>query len=136
MLEETNIISSVFSRESDVYLGMDYNSILLNRFAIKLKEYLKDLSTDRKPVYDFGWLADYTHISANFGLYRKGFQERTEWEVNAELINSGLNVSSSTTTDQNISRRLSVELHLPEDSFVADYLYGTSVPITYLDHLS
>ncbi len=129
MLEETNIISSVFSQESDVYFGMDYNRhFLLNRFAIKLKEYLKDLSTDRKPVYDFGWLADYTHISANFGLYRKGFQERTEWEVNAELINSGLNVSSNTTTDQNSQARLSVELHLPEDSFVADYLYGTSVP--------
>ncbi|MGN7864869.1 phospholipase effector Tle1 domain-containing protein [Chryseobacterium sp. 22458] len=128
MMEETHKVASVFSTDTDIYFGTDYNRhILLNRFSAKLNEYVKDLSADRKPVYDFSWLADYTHISVNFGLYNDSSEQKTEWEVNAEFINNGLNVSSS-TSDQNSHIRLSAELHLPEDNFVTDFLYGTSVP--------
>ncbi|AYZ13553.1 hypothetical protein EGY05_17115 [Chryseobacterium arthrosphaerae] len=35
---------------------------------------------------------------------------------------------SGSTSDQNSHTRLSAELHLPEDTFVTDFLYGTSVP--------
>lgn len=128
MMEETHKVASVFSTDTDIYFGTDYNRhILLNRFSAKLNEYVNDLSADRKPVYDFSWLADYTHISANFGLYNDSLRQKTAWEANAELINNGLNVSGS-TSDQNSHTRLSAELHLPEDTFVTDFLYGTSVP--------
>ncbi|WP_431610897.1 T6SS phospholipase effector Tle1-like catalytic domain-containing protein [Chryseobacterium sp. 'Rf worker isolate 10'] len=129
MMEETNEILSVFSTENYAYFGTDYNKhAFLNRFYIKMKEYIKDLSVSKKPIYDFAKLADYTHISANFGLYSHSFRNRSQQEINIEMINNGLNVSSSTSVDQTSQTRLSVELHLPEDSFVADFLYGTSVP--------
>jgi hypothetical protein len=129
MLEETNAQVSIFSTESDAYFGIDYNKHpFLSRFYIKIKEYVKDLSAGKKPIYDFGKFADYTHISANFGLYSNSFLRRSQREINIELINNGLNVSSSTSVDQTGQKRLSAELHLPEDSFVADFLYGTSVP--------
>lgn len=129
MLEETHRVSPVFSLDHDIYFGMDYNRhSLLSRFSIKLQEYVKQLSAERKPVYDFERLAEYIHISSHFGLYTGGFSRKTEWEINAELINNGLNVSSSSTVDKGREARLSVELHLPEDNFVADFLYGTHVP--------
>lgn len=129
MMDETNTVLSVFSTENEAYFGTEYNKhFLLSRFYTKMKEYLKDLSADKKPIYDFSKFADYIHISSNFGVYRNSFQYKTQREINIELINNGLNVSSSTSVDQTSQRRLSVELHLPEDSFVADFLYGTSVP--------
>lgn len=129
MLEETNTKVSVFSTESDAYFGIDYNKHpFLSRFYIKIKEYVKDLAAGKKPIYDFWKFADYTHISANFGLHSNSFLKRSQREINIELINNGLNVSSSTSVDQTSQTRLSAELHLPEDSFVADFLYGTSVP--------
>lgn len=129
MLEETNTISSVFSHDNDVYFASDYNKHhFLNRFYKTLKEYVQDFTAYRKPIYDFEKLAEYIHISANFGLYSDGLLKRSEYEINLELINNGLNVSSSTSVDQESQTRLAVELHLPEDSFVADFLYGTSVP--------
>jgi len=129
MMDETNTISAVFSAGNEAYFGTDCNRhSFLDRFYIKMKEYIKDLSVNKKPVYDFGKFADYIHISSNFGLYSDGFRYRTQREINIELINNGLNVSSSTSVDQTSCTRLSAELHLPEDSFVADFLYGTSVP--------
>ncbi len=130
MMDETNTILSVFSTENEAYFGTDYNKhAFLNRFYIKMKEYVKDLSTNKKPIYDFERFADYTHISSNFGLYSDSFRYRTQREINIELINNGLNVSSRTSVDETSrTKRLSVELHLPEDSFVADFLYGTNVP--------
>jgi len=130
MMDETNAILSVFSTENEAYFGIDYNRhAFLNRFYIKMKEYVKDLSANKKPIYDFGRFADYIHISSNFGLYSNSFQYRTQREINIELINNGLNVSSSTSVDETSqAKRLSLELHLPEDSFVADFLYGTNVP--------
>ncbi|UTX50749.1 DUF2235 domain-containing protein [Chryseobacterium sp. MA9] len=129
MLEETNAKVSIFSTDNDAYFGTDYNKHpFLSRFYIKIKEYIKDLSAGKKPIYDFWKFADYTHISANFGLYSNSFLKKSQREINIELINNGLNVSSSTSVDQTSRTRLSVDLHLPEDSFVADFLYGTSVP--------
>lgn len=127
MLEETNKISSVFN--SGVYFEIDYKRHpLLESLLTELQTYIKDLSVDKKPVCNYDELADYIHISANFGLYSNNRLERSEYEINVELLNNGLNVSSSTTVDQSSQTRLSVELHLPEDNFVADFLYGTSVP--------
>ncbi|MGI9581050.1 T6SS phospholipase effector Tle1-like catalytic domain-containing protein [Chryseobacterium sp. RRHN12] len=129
MMDETNAVSAVFSAGNEAYFGTDYNRhSFLDRFYSKMKEYIKDLSVNKKPVYDFGKFADYIHISSNFGLYSDSFRYRTQREINIELINNGLNVSSSTSVDQTNCTRLSAELHLPEDSFVADFLYGTSVP--------
>ncbi|WP_374462929.1 DUF2235 domain-containing protein [Chryseobacterium sp.] len=129
MMDETNTVSAVFSTGNEPYFGTDYNRhSFLDRFYIKMKEYIKDLSVNKKPVYDFGKFADYIHISSNFGLYSDSFRYRTQREINIELINNGLNVSSGTSVDQTNCTKLSAELHLPEDSFVADFLYGTSVP--------
>lgn len=129
MMDETNTISAVFSAGNEAYFGTGYNRhSFLDRFYIKMKEYIKDLSVNKKPVYDFGKFADYIHISSNFGLYSDSFRYRTQREINIELINNGLNVSSSTSVDQTSCTRLSAELHLPEDSFIADFLYGTNVP--------
>lgn len=127
MLEETNKISSVFNL--DMYFEVEYSRHpLLESFYTELKTYMKDLSIDKKPIYNYHGLADYTHISANFGLYSNNQLGRSEYEINVELLNNGLNVSSNTTVDPDSQTRLSVELHLPEDNFVADFLYGTSVP--------
>lgn len=129
MMDETNAKSMVFSTENEAYFGTDYNKHpFLSRFYTKMKEYVKDLSINKKPIYDFERFADYIHISSNFGLYSDSFRYRTQREINIELINNGLNVSSNTSVDEASQTRLSVELHLPEDSFVADFLYGTSVP--------
>ncbi len=129
MLEETNTISPVFDSHDGMCFETDSDKHLsLEAFYEELKEYVKTLSADSKPQYNYSRLTDYIHISANFGLFSRNFPERSEQEVNAELINNGLNVSSSTSVDQDSRTRLSVELHLPEDSFVSDFLYGTSVP--------
>ncbi|MGU3376213.1 phospholipase effector Tle1 domain-containing protein [Chryseobacterium sp. M5A1_1a] len=127
MLEETNRLSPVFN--SDVYFEIDYKRHpLLESFYTELDGYIKNLSPNKKPIYNYHGLADYTHISANFGLYSDSLLKRSEYEMNVELLNNGLNVSSNTTVDPDSQIRLSVELHLPEDNFVADFLYGTSVP--------
>lgn len=127
MLEETNAVSPVFASGNE--LETDYGRHpLLRELYKELQEYVREFIIDKKPLYDYNILADYIHISANFGLYHDGLKARSEYEVNVELLNNGLNVSSSTIVDQKSNARLSVELHLPEDSFVSDFLYGTSVP--------
>ncbi|PKF74216.1 T6SS phospholipase effector Tle1-like catalytic domain-containing protein [Chryseobacterium sp. PMSZPI] len=129
MMEETNAISKVFNVNADPSFDWECEQhFWLNDFYEKLKEYTKNLSKEMKPVYDYGKLADYTHISSNFGLYNDILLKRSYHEINIELINNGLNVSSSTSVDNHNKERLSIELHLPEDSFVADFLYGTNVP--------
>ncbi|REC49703.1 phospholipase effector Tle1 domain-containing protein [Chryseobacterium pennipullorum] len=129
MLEETNFIHPVFSTENNIYFETDEcRHPVIKKIYRELQGYVKDLSTARKPIYPYEELKDYIHISGNFGLYSTRFLERTDYEINVELINNGLNVSSSTSVDQNTHTRLSVELHLPEDSFIADFLYGTNVP--------
>lgn len=127
MLDETNAIAEVFNAGN--YFAIDgVRHPLLRGMYEELKEYVKNLLVYKKPLYDYSELADYIHISANFGLYRNTMLKRTEYEMNVELLNNGLNVSSNTTVDKNSQTRLSVELHLPEDNFVFDFLYGTNVP--------
>ncbi|OCA79256.1 hypothetical protein BBH99_06400 [Chryseobacterium contaminans] len=127
MLQETNAISPVFISGKDFEIDYHRHPELEDLYK-EMLSYIKDLSTNRKPVYNYRKLADYIHISANFGLYYEGLSKRSEYETNVELLNNGLNVSSSTIIDQKSHARLSAELHLPEDSFVTDFLYGTSVP--------
>ncbi|ROI02557.1 DUF2235 domain-containing protein [Chryseobacterium sp. G0240] len=129
MLEETNDISMVFGSDADLYFEQDCQEhSFLDRFYTALKGYTKYLSPEMKPLYDYEKFVNYIHISANFGLYSEALLKKSYYEINAELINNGLNVSSSTVLDKDNQTRLSVELHLPEDSFVADFLYGTNVP--------
>lgn len=127
MLEETNAVSPVFT--SGNTFEIDYNRHpLLEKVYGELQDYVQDLDADKKPLYNFRKLVDYIHISANFGLYYNHQKSRSEYEMNVELLNNGLNVSGNTIVDQKKHARLSIELHLPEDSFVADFLYGSSVP--------
>ncbi|WP_312993315.1 T6SS phospholipase effector Tle1-like catalytic domain-containing protein [Chryseobacterium flavum] len=130
MMEETNQMAMVFDAGlSELYFGFDdERHSSLNHFYTELSEYLKCFLTDKKPMYRYDQLADYIHLSSNFGLYSKALLKKTKNEINAELINNSLNVSSSISVDIENQTRLCVELHLPEDSFVADFLYGTSVP--------
>ncbi|WP_419494195.1 T6SS phospholipase effector Tle1-like catalytic domain-containing protein [Chryseobacterium bernardetii] len=127
MLHETNAISPVFISgkefETDYHRHPELEGLYTEMLA-----YIKELSASRKPVYNYSKLADYIHISANFGLCHGGLSKRSEYEMNVELLNNGLNVSSSTIVDQKSHARLSAELHLPEDTFLTDFLYGTSVP--------
>ncbi|SDJ38831.1 T6SS phospholipase effector Tle1-like catalytic domain-containing protein [Chryseobacterium jejuense] len=127
MLQETNAISPVFASGKDFETDYHRHPLLEDLYE-EMRVYVKDLFIDRKPVYNYSKLADYIHISANFGLFHDGLSKRSEYEVNVELLNNGLNVSSSTMVDQKSHARLSAELHLPEDNFVAEFLYGTSVP--------
>ncbi|WET51713.1 DUF2235 domain-containing protein [Chryseobacterium indologenes] len=127
MLKETNEISPVFTSGKE--LEIDYKRHpLLESLYEEMSGYIKDLSINKKPKYNYDKLSDYIHIAANFGLYHDGLSKQSEYEMNVELLNNGLNVSSSTVVDQKSHTRLSAELHLPEDRFVADFLYGTSVP--------
>lgn len=127
MLDETNAINPVFDVNNSFKTNYSRHPFL-EALSEELKNYVKNISNDKKPSYNYNQLSDYIHISANFGLCSKGLLKGTEYEINVELLNIGLNVSSSTTVDQESGARLSVELHLPEDSFVADFLYGTNVP--------
>lgn len=129
MLDETNnVMSGIFSTDlthSGLEIGDD---AFLTAFYTDLAAYVKNFSPAMKPQYDYADFADYTHISANFGLYHEGVLQRSADEIEAELINIGLNVPSSTSAERGIQTRLLTDLHLPEDSFVVDFLYGTNVP--------
>lgn len=127
MREETNAISPMFISGKDFETDYKRHPLLESLYE-EILAYVKDLSLDKKPIYDYNRLADYIHIAANFGLCQDALSKRSEYEMNVELLNNGLNVSSSTIVDQKSHARLSAELHLPEDSFVADFLYGTNVP--------
>jgi hypothetical protein len=127
MLQETNAVSQVFTAGKEFETD-DSRHPLLTKLYEEMMRYVKDLSIDKKPKYNYSKLTDYIHISTNFGLYYDGLSKHSEYEMNVELLNNGLNVSSSTIVDQKSHARLSAELHLPEDSFVAEFLYGTSVP--------
>ncbi|MDN3691544.1 DUF2235 domain-containing protein [Chryseobacterium tructae] len=127
MLEETNAISQVFKSGNDLEIDYNRHAVLQGLYE-ELRDYVEQFSMAKKPSYNYNKLADYIHIAANFGLYNDHLKNRSEYEMNVELLNNGLNVSSNTTVDQTNNVRLSVELHLPEDSFVSDFLYGTNVP--------
>lgn len=130
MLEEVNAVSAMFSTtfsRADFEIETDQHGLLIELYAT-LEPYLKKLSKNLKPAYDYSQLADYTHISANFGLYSQNLLLRSGENIDAELINNGLNVPSSTSADHETRLKVSTDLHLPEDSLITDFLYGTNVP--------
>lgn len=129
MLEESNtVLPGIFSTDL-INSGLEIaDDTFLTYFHTDLATYVRNFSPALKPKYNYSGFADYTHISANFGLYSDHVLQRSAEEIEAELINNGLNVPSSTSVDQGIHTGLVTNLHLPEDSFVADFLYGTNVP--------
>ncbi|WP_228374921.1 hypothetical protein [Chryseobacterium oranimense] len=129
MLAETNNATpGIFSTDlANSGLEIVDDPFLAN-FEADLAAYVKSFLPALKPHYDYAGFADYTHISANFGMYHHDALQKSAGEIEAELINIGLNVPSSTSVDQGIQTRFLTELHLPEDSFVVDFMYGTNVP--------
>lgn len=127
MQQETNAVSPVFIPGKDFETDYSRHPLLEGLYE-EMLGYVKKLSIDEKPIYNYNKLKDYIHISANFGIYHDDLSKRSEYEMNVELLNNGLNVSSNTIVDEKSNARLSAELHLSEDSFVSDFLYGTSVP--------
>lgn len=129
MLDQThNVMPGIFSVDltgSGLEIG---NDAFLTDFYTDLTAYVKNFSPAMKPRYNYADFAEYTHISANFGPYHDDALQRSADEIEAELINIGLNVPSSTSADRGDQAKFLTDLHLPEDSFVTDFLYGTNVP--------
>ncbi|SDH65326.1 Uncharacterized alpha/beta hydrolase domain [Chryseobacterium taeanense] len=130
MLEESNAEKPIFSTdfsESDFLIDVEEHPYLAH-FSNTLENYAQNLSTEIKPVYDYQRLADYTHISANFGLYLPAILENSEDGGHAEFINNGLNVPGNYDDQLKVSQsKLQLEIHHIEDSIV-DYAYGTNIP--------
>ncbi|MDQ1097371.1 MULTISPECIES: T6SS phospholipase effector Tle1-like catalytic domain-containing protein [Chryseobacterium] len=129
MLEETNNITAVFSTgfsDSDFAIdGMRHP--YLSELSEELRRYMKLFPSGPKPVYDFQKLTGYLHVSANFGLYKSMSAENTE--VDAELINNGLNMPSNAKGYHvdSVDSVIHSDLLLSEDS-VIDYALGTNIP--------
>ncbi|WP_294287089.1 DUF2235 domain-containing protein [uncultured Chryseobacterium sp.] len=130
MIAETNTQKLVFRTDfspSDFEIEECEHPCLVE-LSKNLQQYVQTLSPDRKPVYHYAMLSDYTHISANFGLYHEALLQHPRGTAFAEFINNGLNVPghSSDQYHKNGSRSQS-EIHHIEDS-VVDYAYGTNIP--------
>jgi hypothetical protein len=130
MLEESNAGKKVFNTEfddSNFLINAEKHPYLLE-LSGKLEQYTEKLSPELKPAYNYRTLADYTHISANFGLYHPAISKNSAKEDFTEFINNGLNVPGN-SDDQFTANpsKLQVEIHHIEDS-VVDYAYGTNIP--------
>lgn len=130
MLKESNAEKQVFNTQfetSDFLIDADKHPYLI-RLARELEQYTENLLPALKPVYNYRILADYTHISANFGLYHPAIPKNSSKEDFTEFINNGLNVPGN-SDDQFTANpsKLQLEIHHIEDSFV-DYAYGTNIP--------
>lgn len=130
MLKESNAEKKVFNTEfddSDFLINPEKHPYLI-RLSAELESYTEKLSPELKPVYNYRTLADYTHISANFGLYHPAIPRNSSKEDLTEFINNGLNVPGN-SDDQFTANpsKLQVEIHHIEDS-VVDYAYGTNIP--------
>ncbi|MBL7881304.1 MAG: DUF2235 domain-containing protein, partial [Chryseobacterium gambrini] len=70
MLMETNAEQAVFNTDFDetTFEIHPEKHSYLTELSEALENYIKKLSSDLKPDYSYEKLADYTHISANFGL--------------------------------------------------------------------
>ncbi|MDQ0592961.1 hypothetical protein QFZ37_001330 [Chryseobacterium ginsenosidimutans] len=130
MLLESNAEEKIFSTnfsESDFEIDPNMHPYLIE-LSNALENYSKDLSSELKPNYNYKKLADYTHISANFGLYHPGLMLNSRSGANAEFINNGLNVPSNSDDQFSANQsKLQSEIHHVEDSIV-DYAYGTNIP--------
>ncbi|WP_428070155.1 T6SS phospholipase effector Tle1-like catalytic domain-containing protein [Chryseobacterium gambrini] len=130
MLMETNAGQAVFNTDFDetTFEIHPEKHPYLTELSEALKNYVKNLSSDLKPDYSYEKLADYTHISANFGLYHPALPMDLKSGANTEFINNGLNVPSHSDDQFNKNQsRLQSEIHHIEDS-VVDYAYGTNIP--------
>lgn len=130
MLIESNTEETIFSTdfsESDFAIDPDYHPYLI-ALSNALQSYIKDLSSGLKPDYDYNKLSDYTHISANFGLYHPALMMNSKSGAAAEFINNGLNVPSNSDDQFSANQsKIQSEIHHIEDSIV-DYAYGTNIP--------
>lgn len=130
MLMETNAGQAVFNTDFDetTFEIHTEKHPYLTELSEALKNYIKNLSLDLKPDYNYEKLGDYTHISANFGLYHPALPMDLKSGANTEFINNGLNVPSHSDDQFNKNQsRLQSEIHHIEDS-VVDYAYGTNIP--------
>jgi len=130
MLIESNAEEPIFRTDfSETDFDIDANSHpYLIELSNALENYTNNISSGLKPDYDYGKLADYTHISANFGLYHHGLVLNSRTGANEEFINNGLNVPSNSDDQFNANQpKLQSEIHHVEDSIV-DYAYGTNIP--------
>lgn len=130
MLKESNVEKKVFNTEfddSDFLINPEKHPYLF-RLSAEMEQYTEKLSPELKPVYNYRTLADYIHISANFGLYHPAIPKNSSKEDLTEFINNGLNVPGN-SDDQFTANpsKLQVEIHHIEDSIV-DYAYGTNIP--------
>lgn len=130
MIAETNLEKQVFRTDfsaSDFQIEACEHPYLIE-LSEALQQYVQTFSPDAKPDYHYEMLADYTHISANFGLYHAALLQHPKCTAHAEFINSGLNVPGHSEDQHNKNgARSQSEIHHIEDSFV-DYAYGTNIP--------
>jgi len=132
MLTETNAVQTVFSTEfdeSNFEINGSRHAFLLD-FSNKLERYIKDLSPDLKPVYNYRNFAEYTHISANFGLYPHVLYKQAEVHLHTEAINNGLNVPGNANLDRTGApySELQEDTQQLEDGTIVDYAYGSNIP--------
>ncbi|WP_344824507.1 DUF2235 domain-containing protein [Chryseobacterium ginsenosidimutans] len=130
MLTESNTEELIFSTnfsEADFEIDPNIHPYLIE-LSNALENYSKDLSSALRPDYNYEKLADYTHISANFGLYHPALLLNSRSGANVEFINNGLNVPSNSDDQVSANQsKLQSEIHHVEDSIV-DYAYGTNIP--------
>jgi Uncharacterized alpha/beta hydrolase domain (DUF2235) len=130
MLKESNTQRQIFRtdfQESDFLIDAEKHSYLI-QLSKAVENYTENLSSGIKPLYDYRKLADYTHISANFGLYIPAILKNSEDGGQTEFINNGLNVPGNSEDQLTAnSSKLQSEIHHIEDSIV-DYAYGTNIP--------
>ncbi|KAA0130427.1 DUF2235 domain-containing protein [Chryseobacterium sp. SN22] len=130
MIAETNAEKPVFRTDfslSDFEIEECEHPCLIE-LSQALQRYIQTLSPDTKPVYHYAELSDYTHISANFGLYHEALLQHPKGTAFAEFINNGLNVPGHSNDHYHKNgSRSQLEIHHIEDSAV-DYAYGTNIP--------
>ncbi|RKT01252.1 T6SS phospholipase effector Tle1-like catalytic domain-containing protein [Chryseobacterium defluvii] len=129
---ETNTIEQVFSTHftsSDFEIDPKKHPFLIV-FSEKLEKYVKDLSPELKPGYKYDDFVEYTHISANFGLHKAVLLQRSESEIDVEMINNSLNVPGNPTIHEPDIFPSQFQKGIPylQESSVIDYAYGTNIP--------
>lgn len=132
MLTETNAFQPVFNTdfdESNFEIDPKIHQFLLS-FSDELEKYVKDLSPNLKPVYNYERFVNYTHFSSNFGLYEKALLLRTEDEIFVEMLNDSLNVPGSATIKHANAgeSKLQKEIHFLEHDVLTDYAYEGNIP--------
>ena len=131
MLKETNAVTAVFNTQFDASnFEIDYKKHpFLEKFGDQLEKYVQELLPDLRPPYNYWDFTDYTHISANFGLHKTSLLQKSETNIDVELINNSLNVPGNPIVDipegaiPNTSRGTQ-----QKGSPGADYVYGSNIP--------